>query len=679
MKYLQKLGKALMLPVSCMPICGLLMGLGYLLCPAAMQGGEITGITACIGYFLIRAGGALIDHIAWLFAVGVGIGMSENNEGTGALAALVSWLTITTLLNVDTVKTLIPAVTENSSRFLAFTKIDNPFIGILAGIIGSTCYNRFHKTRLPDWLSFFSGKRAVAIIAGVFSIVVSFILLLIWPLVFSGLTALGQGIAHLGAAGAGIYAFLNRLLIPFGLHHALNNVFWFDTIGLGDLTHFWAGETSADVSWSLGMYMSGFFPCMMFGVPAAALAIIRSAKPDRQKAAMGILLSSAVCAFVCGVTEPFEFSFMFLSPVLYLAYAALYGIISFLTVISGFRAGFSFSAGFTDLIFSASLPAAAKTWLILPLGALAFVLFYTVFHFMIRRWNLKTPGREDDENALAAEASGSGSQISVPAQSTYSQIHQNDTGNTSSERTYTSTSGKKASSGRKRASSGRKKASSDGKYTSMAQAILLGLGGGGNLLSVDNCITRLRLEIKDMDKVDDGAIRSAGALGLIRPGKNSLQIVIGTTVQFVADELKALLEKSPAGDPAPVNTVSTSPSGTAPEKAYTIPVPGRHRMITRQDLIFRSSDGLPEGDHFDFVITDKTGIHARPAAGIVEIAKRYNCEITIEANGKISSAKSITGLMALGATEGTRLSCRVSGQDSEQALRVLYQYMKENL
>lgn len=187
-------------------------------------------------------------------------------------------------------------------------KSQNPFIGILAGVIGSTCYNKFKSTKLPDWLAFFSGKRCVAIIAGVISIVVSAVLLFVWPLIFGGLVALGEGIVGLDAVGAGIYAFLNRLLIPVGLHHALNNVFWFDTIGLGDLSHFWAGETSADVSWSLGMYMSGFFPCMMFGVPGAALAMIQTAKSTKKKVAIGLVGSAALCAFICGVTEPFEFS-----------------------------------------------------------------------------------------------------------------------------------------------------------------------------------------------------------------------------------------------------------------------------------------------------------------------------------------------------------------------------------
>jgi PTS system N-acetylglucosamine-specific IIC component len=509
--YLQRLGKALMLPVSCMPICALLMGIGYCMCPAAMQGGEITGVVASVGYFLIRAGSALLDHIAWLFAIGVGIGMAEDNNGTGALAALVSWLMIITLLNVDTISVLLPSLAENSNKLLAFSKIENPFIGILSGIIGSTCYNRFHKTKLPDWLSFFSGKRTVAIVAGVYSVAVSFILLLVWPLVFSGLTALGHGIEGLGPAGAGIYAFLNRLLIPFGLHHALNNVFWFDTIGLGDLTHFWAGETSADVSWSLGMYMSGFFPCMMFGVPAACLAIVKCAKPERRKAVMGIMLSSALCSFVCGVTEPFEFSFMFLAPVLYVIYALLYGIITYITVITGFRAGFSFSGGITDLVFSASLPAASKIWLIIPLGVFTSVLFYLVFRLMIVKCNLKILGREDDE----AE--------NVPSKDTSSLAKDK----TSHSEDKTNPSEKKA-------------ISAEDKYAEMARMILKGLGGAQNLISIDNCITRLRLEIKDMNLVDDAVIRSSGALAVVRPGKNSLQVVIGTRVQFVADELKAL-------------------------------------------------------------------------------------------------------------------------------------------
>ena len=224
MKYLQKLGKALMLPVACLPICGILMGIGYYLCPSTMQGGEVEGILQQIGFLLVKAGGALIDNMAILFVIGVGVGLSEDHDGTGGLAALASWLMITSLLSTGVVTTLMPSIAEDQQTTLAFSKIANPFIGILSGIIGSTCYNKFKGTQLPDWLSFFSGKRCVTIIAGVVAIITSVILLFVWPVLFGGLVAIGNGIAGMGAIGAGIYAFLNRLLIPTGLHHAYSGL-----------------------------------------------------------------------------------------------------------------------------------------------------------------------------------------------------------------------------------------------------------------------------------------------------------------------------------------------------------------------------------------------------------------------------------------------------------------------
>lgn len=489
MKFLQKLGKALMLPVAVLPICGILMGIGYYLCPATMQGGEVEGIKNLIGFFLVKAGSALIENMAILFAIGVGVGMSEKNDGTVGIAALASWLMITTLLSTGVVTTLIPSIADNATKTLAFNKIANPFIGILSGVIGSSCYNKFKNTKLPNWLAFFSGKRCVAIIAGLVSIIVSAVLLFVWPLLFGALVALGDAVAGMGVVGAGIYAFLNRLLIPTGLHHALNNVFWFDTIGLGDLQHFWAGETSADVTWSLGMYMSGFFPCMMFGIPGAALAMIQCAKPAKKKIAIGLVASAAVCSFICGVTEPFEFGFMFLAPGLYVIYALLYGIFTIVTVALGFRAGFSFSAGATDLLFSSTLPAAQKTVLIIPLGIAAFVVFYFVFLFAIKKFDLKTPGREDDD--LEEEKNV--------------QLASDD-------------------------------------YTEIAKKILAGCGGKGNIVSIDNCVTRLRLEVRDMTAVNDKAIKAAGVAGVIKPGKTSVQVIVGTKVQFVADAFSKLCE-----------------------------------------------------------------------------------------------------------------------------------------
>ena len=490
MKYLQKLGKAMMLPVAALPICGILMGLGYALAPAAMgAAGATEGFAYVLGVFLIKAGAALIDNMAILFAIGVGVGLAKDNDGTAGLAGMVSYLMITTLLNPGTVSTIAPGMIASEINQVAFAKIGgNAFIGILAGIVGGICYNKFKGTKLPDVLAFFSGKRSVAIVTAVVSIVVAAILLFVWPVIFGGLVALGNAIVGLGAVGAGIYAFLNRLLIPTGLHHALNNVFWFDTIGLGDLSAYWGAKTSADMGWSVGMYMAGFFPCMMFGIPGAALAIIQTAKPGKRKNAIGIVGTAAVCAFICGVTEPFEFAFMFLAFPLYVVYAALYGIFTTIAVALGFRAGFCFSAGATDLIFSASLPAAANTWLILPLGAAAFIVFYFVFKFAITKWDLKTPGREDDqEGELKIEM-----------------------------------------------------ANDD--YTTMAQIILEGLGGKENVTSIDHCITRLRLEVKDRLLVDEKKIKSSGASGVIRPGKTAVQVVIGPKVQFVYEEFKKIAE-----------------------------------------------------------------------------------------------------------------------------------------
>ena len=488
MKYLQKLGKALMLPVAVLPICGILMGIGYALAPAVMGAeGATSGAAYTIGFLLIKAGGALIDNMAWLFAIGAAVGLADN-DGTAGLAGLVSFLMMQQLLNPGVVG-MVRHLEEGTATYIAFQKVaGNSFIGILAAVVGAACYNKFKDTQMPDWLAFFSGKRFVAIATGLISILVSVVLLFVWPVIFDALVTIGTAIAGMGGIGAGIYAFLNRLLIPTGLHHALNNVFWFDTIGLGDLNHFWAGDVTGQngVTWSLGMYMSGFFPCMMFGIAGAALAMVKTAK--NKKAAIGLVVSAAICAFVCGVTEPFEFGFMFLCFPLYVVYSALYGIFTIITYYSGFRAGFCFSAGATDLVFSASLPAAAKTWMIIPLGIAAFVVFYFVFYFAITKFDLKTPGREDDDEEAE-----------------------------------------------------KKVTLANNNYTEVASAVLAAVGGKENVKDVGYCATRLRFEVLDNAKVDEKAVKAAGAAGVIRPSKNACQVIIGTKVQFVYDELKKML------------------------------------------------------------------------------------------------------------------------------------------
>lgn len=483
MKYMQKLGKSLMLPVACLPVCGILMGLGYILAPAAMAG-EVAGFVAggpmyTIGLFLIKAGGALIDNMSILFVIGVAVGMADDHEGTSALAGIVSWLMITSLLSSGTVAALTAA-----DAAPAFGKIQNQFVGILCGIIGATCYNKFKNTKLPDFLAFFSGKRAVAIVTALVSIVVAGVLFFVWPMVYGGLVTLGTSFVSMGAVGAGIYAFFNRLLIPFGLHHALNSVFWFDVASINDLPNFWAATGTLGKT---GMYMTGFFPFMMFGLPAACLAMYHTAKPEKRKIVFGLLASAAFCSFFTGVTEPIEFAFMFLAPALYLVHAVLAGVSAFITVALPIRAGFSFSGGSIDLFLSSFTPLAQNPWMVIPVGLVVGVVYYFVFRIIITKFNLKTPGREDDDI----------DEVKVVL--------------------------------------------SNSNYAQVAAIILEGLGGKENITEIDNCITRLRVEIKDYTLVNEKKIKSAGVAGVIRPSKTSVQVIVGTQVQHVADEFKHLV------------------------------------------------------------------------------------------------------------------------------------------
>lgn len=477
MKYLQKLGKSLMLPVACLPVASILMGIGYWLDPIGWGANNVAAA------FLIKAGSSLIDNMAILFAIGVSVGMSDDSDGTAGLAGLVSWLMITTLLSVGTVAMFKGVDPESVSP--AFAKIQNQFIGIVSGIIGATCYNKFKATKLPDFLGFFSGKRCVAIVTALVSIVVALVLFFAWPLIYGALIGFGEAIISAGAIGAGIYGFFNRLLIPVGLHHALNSVFWFDVAGINDIANFWSANGTKGVT---GMYLTGFFPVMMFGLPAGALAMYHTAKDSKKKAVYGLLLAAAISAFFTGVTEPLEFAFMFLAPGLYLVHAVLTGISVGVCAALPVRAGFNFSAGFVDWFLSFKAPMAMNGLMIIPIGIVVAIIYYVVFRFVITKFNLKTPGREDDD----------------------------DISNEMNE----------------------KLANND--FTQVAARILEGVGGKENITSIDNCVTRLRLEIKDQTKVNESVIKSAGVAGVIRPGKNSLQVVVGTQVQFVADEFKKL-------------------------------------------------------------------------------------------------------------------------------------------
>ena len=477
MKYFQKLGKSLMLPVAALPVASILMGIGYWIDPSGWGANNI------VSAFLIKAGGSLIDNMGILFAIGVGVGMSDDNDGTSGLAGLVSWLIITTLLSTGAVA-MFKGV-DVSEVPAAFGKIQTQFVGILSGIIGASCYNKFKKTKLPDALGFFSGKRSVAIVTAGASIVASLILFFVWPMVYGGLVSFGKAIVSTGAIGSGIYAFLNRLLIPTGLHHALNSVFWFDVAGINDIGRFWG---TGGVLGETGMYMTGFFPVMMFGLPGAALAMYHTAKDNKKKAVYGLLLASALSSFFTGVTEPLEFAFMFLAPGLYVIHAALTGVSAIVTTLLPVRAGFNFSAGLVDWILSFKAPMAQNPLWLIPIGLVFFVLYYVIFRFVIVKFNLKTPGREeDDEDDLTDNTVLSGD------------------------------------------------------MDVLASEYIKALGGSDNIVTVDNCVTRLRLSVKDNAIIKDKELTRLGARGVMRPGKGNIQVIVGTNVQFVADALKKKL------------------------------------------------------------------------------------------------------------------------------------------
>ncbi len=479
MKYLQKIGKSLMLPVAVLPAAGILYGIGYWIDPTGW------GSNSVIAAFFIKAASAIIDQIPILFAIGVSVGMAEDHDGTSALAGLVSFLMITTLLSTGAVA-MYKGV-DASEVPAAFGKISNAFIGILSGIIGSSCYNRFKNTKLPDWLAFFSGKRSVAIVTAGASICTAVVLYFIWPLVYAGLVAFGTAIIGLGAVGSGIYAMLNRALIPLGLHHALNAVFWFDTAGINDLGLFWSGAEGA-VKGVTGQYMTGFFPVMMFGLPAGALAMYHTAKDSKKKAAASLLIAGALASFFTGITEPLEFSFMFLAPGLYLVHAVLTGISAIICTLLPLRIGFNFSAGLVDWILSFKAPMAVNPWLLIPVGLIYAAIYYFVFRFVITKFDLKTPGREDDDEEKESRI----------------ELSNND-------------------------------------FTTIAQMVLAGLGGKGNIKELDYCATRIRAEINDYTQVDEKAIKKAGVAGVIRPSKTTVQVIIGPKVQFVHDEIKKML------------------------------------------------------------------------------------------------------------------------------------------
>lgn len=484
MKYFQRIGRSLMLPVAVLPAAAVLMGIGYWIDPSGWGG------DSAMAAFLIKAGSSIIDNMAVLFAVGIALGMSKDKDGSAALSGLVAFLVVTTLLSTDSVAMLQGIKPEAVNP--AFAKIGNQFIGILSGLIAAEMYNRFSHVQLPQALAFFSGKRLVPIMSAVAMIIASAILFFVWPVIFTALVSFGTAISKLGWVGAGLYGFFNRLLIPTGLHHALNSVFWFDVAGINDIGNFWAGTGTKGIT---GMYQAGFFPVMMFGLPAGAFAMYQAARPEKKKVVASLMIAAGFASFFTGVTEPLEFSFMFVAPALYFVHAVLTGLSLAVAAFFHWTAGFGFSAGLVDFILSFRLPLANQPYMLILQGLVFAALYYFLFKFLIAKFNLMTPGREEGEGEEDED---------MPTEKT---VDVPEGGN---------------------------------KFTPMATKIYAGLGGDENVTAVDNCTTRLRIQVKDMDKVDQKAIKATGVPGINVVGKNDIQVIVGTEVQFVADEINKI-------------------------------------------------------------------------------------------------------------------------------------------
>ncbi|MFC0309564.1 N-acetylglucosamine-specific PTS transporter subunit IIBC [Gallibacterium trehalosifermentans] len=487
LSYLQKIGRALMVPVAALPAAAILMGIGYWIDPDGW------GSNSALASLLIKSGAAIIDNMSLLFAVGVAFGLSKDKHGSAALSGLVGYLVVTTLLSPGAVAQLKGIPVDQVPA--AFGKINNQFIGILVGIISAELYNRFSKVELHQALAFFSGKRLVPIVVSFVMILVSFILLYVWPVIFNGLVGFGESIQGLGAIGAGIYAFFNRLLIPVGLHHALNSVFWFDVAGINDIPNFLGGAKSLAEGKAIlgqtGMYQAGFFPIMMFGLPAAALAIYHSAKPAKKAVVGSIMFAAALSSFFTGVTEPLEFSFMFVAPVLYLIHALLTGVSVFLAASLHWIAGFGFSAGLVDLVLSSRNPLATQWYMLILQGIVFAGIYYVLFRAVIKAFDLKTPGR-DDEKDDATVSTTSEPQLSAEAK------------------------------------------------VARAKNFVAALGGSANIKEIDACITRLRLILVDRNKIDENKLKALGSKGNIKLGDNALQVILGPEAEMVADEMKKL-------------------------------------------------------------------------------------------------------------------------------------------
>ncbi|KND60838.1 PTS system, N-acetylglucosamine-specific IIA/IIB/IIC component [Candidatus Burkholderia verschuerenii] len=489
---MQRLGRALMLPIAVLPVAGLLLRLGQ---------PDVFNIK-----MIADAGDAIFTNLPLLFAIGVAVGFAKDNNGTAGLAGAIGYL-------------IEIAVMKDINDKLNMGVLS----GIVAGMVAGYLYNKYKDIKLPEYLAFFGGKRFVPIVTGVACLVLGIVFGYVWQPIQGAIDMAGNWLTTAGALGTFVFGVLNRILLVTGLHHIINSLAWFvfgsftppagGEVVHGDLHRFFAGDLTA------GGFMTGFFPIMMFGLPAACLAMFHEAPKERRAVVGGLLFSMALTAFLTGVTEPIEYSFMFLAPVLYAIHAVFTGLSLAICSALGVHLGFTFSAGAIDYVLNYGL--SQRGWLAIPIGLVYGIIYYGLFRFFIRKFNMATPGREPAMTDAEIEATGAiGGGVISPLPGAAS-------------------------------------------ANSRAARYIAALGGASNLSLVDACTTRLRLSVVDAEKVSEAQLKSIGARGVLKRGTTSVQVIIGPEADLIADEIRGELEHSSTRGATPASSAPAQPVAAA--------------------------------------------------------------------------------------------------------------------
>jgi N-acetylglucosamine PTS system EIICBA or EIICB component len=581
---LQRLGKSLMLPIAVLPAAGILLRLGQ---------DDLLGRidTPVIGPFfdaMSAAGGAVFANLPLLFAVGVAIGFAKKADGSTALAAVVGYVVIEAVFETMSPIVLAGQVDQAGDQLEINYSV---FAGILVGLVTAMLFDRYHTIQLPPYLGFFGGRRFVPIVVSLACLFLGFLLAYFYPLFNAGLTGVGRFIGGAGAIGAFVYGFANRMLIPIGLHHILNSFIWFlygdyrppgGEVVTGELTRFAAGDPTA------GALTAGFYPVLMFGLPAAALAMIHAARPKQRKLAVGILSAAGLTAFLTGVTEPLEFAFMFVALPLYIIHAVLTGLALAIAYSLDIHLGFSFSAGLIDLLLYGTAPAARNIPLLLVMGVVFFVLYYFLFRFAITKWNMRTPGREDEAEFEAEQQANLTDDVGA------AMLAAGGTGGAGMVMTAPALTAVAADS--------------------KAEQLIAAFGGRENLVNVDACITRLRMEVADKNKVDQPRLKALGAAGVIEVG-NNVQAVFGTQAEALKNQIKdAMAGAAPGGDVGGTATATAPVAESSKAEQIIAAFGGRENLINVDACITRLRMEVADKNK-----VDQARLKALGAAGVIEV------------------------------------------------------------